>query len=144
MKDHASSKHEWEIEWHDFLATGVPEMDAEHRAFIMRVNELNLAVVEARDKTVVRQAMDRMLTEAASHFRNEQDLLDKWEYPEAAAHARKHAELMAKFARTMAEFETAEFSFVWAAKGLQLKQLLVEHLLKEDLQYQSFLQSKMG
>lgn len=53
-----------------------------------------------------------------------------------------HAELTAQFGRVLKEFEEAEFSFVWAVKGLQMKQLLVEHLLKEDLKYQSFLQSK--
>jgi hemerythrin len=84
-----------------------------------------------------------MLTEAATHFRHEQELLAKWEYPETGAHAAKHAELMAQFDVAMKEFEQAEFSFVWAARGLRVKQLLVEHLLKEDLKYQSFLQSRI-
>jgi hemerythrin-like metal-binding protein len=85
-----------------------------------------------------------MLTEAESHFRHEEELLLKWEYPDAGAHAAKHAQLMAQFDAARREFEQAELSFVWAAKGLQVKQLLVEHLVKEDLQYRSFLQSKLG
>ena len=135
-------KNELEIAWKDFLTVGVPEMDAEHRQFISRVNELNLAIVEAKDKTAVRQAMDLMLAEATNHFRHEEELLAEWNYPEAAAHAAKHAELAAQFGRVLKEFEQAEFSFVWAVKGLQIKQLLVEHLLKEDLKYRSFPQSK--
>ena len=137
-------QNELEIEWKDFLAVGVPEMDAEHRKFIFRVNELNLAIVEAKDKPTVRQALNLMLAEAANHFKHEEELLAKWKYPEAAAHAAKHAELWAQFGGLLEEFEQAEFSFVWAVKGLQVKQMLVAHLLKEDLKYRGFLQSRQG
>jgi hemerythrin len=143
MEEGALENHEWEVAWNDFLSTGVPQMDAEHRSFIMRVNELNRAIVEAGDKAAVRQAMDSMLVEAASHFRHEEELLADAGYAEAAAHAAKHAALAAKFDRARQEFEAAEFSFVWAAKGLHIKQLLVEHLLREDLKYRDFLQSKI-
>lgn len=133
-----------EIAWQDYLTVGVPEMDEEHRQFIARVNELNRAIVEAKDKATVRQAMDLMLADAALHFRHEEELLAKWNYPESAAHTAKHVALTAQFERVLKEFEEAEFSFVWAVKGLRLKQLLVAHLLKEDLKYQDFLQSKVG
>ena len=135
---------ELELEWKDFLAVGVPEMDAEHQKFILRVNELNSAIVAAKDKPTVRHALDLMLAEAASHFEHEEQLLSKWKYPEAANHAAKHAELAAHFDNLRREFEQAEISFVWAVKGLQVKQLLVAHLLREDLKYRGFLQLQQG
>ncbi len=135
-------ENELEIEWKDFLAVGVPEMDAEHRKFITRVNELDLAIVAAKDKATVRQAMDLMLSEAANHFKHEEELLAEWKYPHAAAHAAKHAALWTQFGGLLREFEQAEFSFVWAVKGLKVKQLLVAHLLKEDLTYRDYLQSR--
>lgn len=39
----------------------------------------------------------------------------------------------------MKEFAESDISFVWALKGLHVKQLLVEHLLKEDMKYRDFL-----
>jgi len=134
---------ELEIAWRDFLAVGVPEMDAEHRQFIARVNELNRVIVDARDKATVRQAIDSMLAEALQHFSHEQALLAELAYPEAQEHAAKHVRLAVQFERLRAEFEQAEFSFVWAVKGLRLKQLLVAHLLKEDLKYRDFLRSQL-
>lgn len=134
--------HELEIEWKEFLTVGVPEMDAEHRNFIARVNELNLAIVAVKDKATVRQAMDLMLSEAANHFKHEERLLAQWKYPHAAAHAAKHAALWTHFGGLLREFEQAELSFVWAMKGLKVKQMLVAHLLKEDLTYRDFLQSR--
>jgi hemerythrin-like metal-binding protein len=80
-----------------------------------------------------------MLMEASHHFWNEQQLLAKWKYPDRAVHAAKHAQLTAQFARVMKEFEQADVSFTWALKGLYIKQLLVDHLLKEDMKYRDFL-----
>ncbi|MEK7993029.1 MAG: hypothetical protein AAB403_04425, partial [Planctomycetota bacterium] len=61
---------------------------------------------------------------------------------ETEAHIAKHVALTAQFERVMKEFAQADISFVWAAKGLHLKQLLVEHLLKEDLRYRDFLRDQ--
>ena len=134
-------KSEWEIVWSNFLSVGVPEMDEEHQEFIAQVNELNRAIIESEDKATVAQAMERMLAEAVRHFAHEEDLLARWEYPETAAHADRHAQLMAQFTRAMKEFTDTDISFVWAVKGLRLKQLLVEHLLKEDMKYRDFLRA---
>jgi hemerythrin len=136
------AKSEWEIAWSDYLSVGVPEMDDEHRQFISRVNDLNKAIIESEDKSTVERLMDLMLMEASHHFWHEQELLARWKYPETAAHIAKHAELTAQFERLMKEFAQTDVNFVWALKGLQLKQLLVEHLLKEDMKYRDFLRAQ--
>jgi hemerythrin-like metal-binding protein len=135
-------KSEWEIVWSDFLSVGVPEMDDEHRQFISRVNELNKAIIESEDKATVERMMDLMLMEAAHHFGHEQELLARWKYPETAAHSARHAELTAQFERVMKQFAETDISFVWALKGLHVKQLLIEHLLKEDMKYRDFLRAQ--
>ena len=137
-------KSEWEIAWSEHLRVGVAEMDDEHRQFIARVNAVNKAIVEAEDKATVARAMELMLEEAAHHFRHEEEVLARWEYPETAAHIAKHAELAAQFEHVMKEFAESDISFVWALKGLHLKQLLVEHLLREDIKYREFLRARGG
>ena len=137
-------KSEWEIAWSEFLAVGVPEMDEEHRRFSARVNDVNKAIAEAEDKATVERLMDLMLMDATHHFWHEQQLLDKWKYPEAKQHAEKHAQLTAQFTRAMKEFQEADISYVWAMKGLQIKQLLVAHLLHEDMKYKDFLRMRQG
>ena len=132
---------EWEIHWNDNLSVGVPEIDQEHREFIARVNELNRAIVECRDKPTVERLLDLMLMEATHHFWHEQQLLAEWKYPDRAAHAAKHARLTSQFDRVMKEFERADVSFTWALKGLHIKQLLIDHLLQEDMKYRDFLRA---
>jgi hemerythrin-like metal-binding protein len=137
-------KSEWEIAWSDYLSVGVPEMDQEHRQFIARVNDLNKAIIESEDKAAVERMLDLMLMEAAHHFWHEQELLARWKYPETAAHIAKHAALTAQFERVTKDFAETDISFVWALKGLHVKQLLVEHLLTEDMKYRDFLRAQTG
>ncbi len=137
-------KSEWEIAWSDCLSVGVAEMDEEHRQFISRVNDLNKSIIGSEDKATVERMMDLMLMEATHHFRHEQELLARWKYSDTAAHTTTHAQLAAQFARVMKEIEESDISFVWALKGLRLKQLLVEHLLKEDMKYRDFLREQTG
>ncbi len=133
---------EWEIAWSNFLSVGVAEMDDEHRQFIARVNDLNRAIVEIEDKATVARALDLMLTEAAHHFRHEEQLLAQWNYPETADHTAQHAELTEQFERVVKEFAGTDISFVWALKGLRIKQLLIEHLLDQDMKYRDFLRAR--
>ena len=137
-------KSEWEIAWSDCFNVGVPEIDEEHRKFISRVNDLNKTIIGGGDKATVERMMDLMLKEATHHFWHEQELLARWKYPDTAAHTATHAQLTTQFARVMKEIEESDISFVWALKGLRLKQLLVEHLLKEDMKYRDFLREQTG
>ena len=137
-------KHEWEIEWSDTLNVGVAEIDEEHQQFVARVNELNKAMVECEDKPTVKWLLQVMLTEAKHHFWHEQRLLALWKYPDRAVHVAKHVRLTAKLDSVMQEFEQADVSFTWALKGLYLKQLLVDHLMKEDMKYRDFLRQRKG
>ena len=135
------AKSEWKIEWSDSLSVGVPQMDEEHRQFIVLANDLNQAVLACEDKVAVEFRMNQMLNQVAVHFSHEEALFDRLKFPLAAVHRVQHAELKAKFDRVMNEFKDSDISYVWALKGLQLKQLLIEHLLQEDMKYRDFVRS---
>jgi hemerythrin len=137
-------QREWEISWSDTLGVDVPEIDEEHRQFVARVNDLNEAIVEGADKPTIERLLDLMLMEAIHHFWHEQQLLAKWNYPDRAVHVAKHAHLIAQLERVMKEFEQADVSFTWALKGLCIKQMLVDHLLQEDVKYGDFLRHQSG
>ena len=136
--------NEFELKWTNVLTVGVPEMDAEHKALIARVNQLNQAVIKCRDKATIKRVMDSMLAEAAIHFRNEEQLLLEWKYPERAVHAIKHSLLMQQLHHIRSEFETPATTFMGELKGLQINQLLIDHLLKEDMKYRDFLRASVG
>jgi hemerythrin-like metal-binding protein len=141
-EERAVQADEWTIAWSDILTVGVPELDREHRQFILRVNALNRVMVDCRDKATVRRVMELMLMEASQHIRHEEQLLARWKYPDIAVHAHKHVQLTAQLDQAMKQFEEADVSYVWAVKALHIKQRLVDHLLMEDMKYRDFLRTR--
>jgi hemerythrin len=141
-EERALQTDEWTIAWSEILTVDVPALDREHRQFILRVNALNKAMIDCCDKATVKRLMELMLMEASQHFWHEEQLLVEWKYPDAAVHARKHAQLTTQLNQAMKQFEEADVSYVWAVKGLHIKQLLVDHLLMEDMKYRDFLRAK--
>jgi len=130
--------------WRDNLNVNVPEIDKEHRQLVVHASELNRAIVQCADKSTIKRLLDLMLMEATRNFRHEQQLFEKWKYPDRVAHTLKHAQLSAQIECVMRKFELADVSFTWALKSLHIKQLLLDHLLKEDMKYRDFLEKLNG
>jgi hemerythrin len=141
-RGNAMEKDEWELKWTEFLTVGVPEMDEEHREFLSLANALNQAIIECKDKAAVLRLMDAILVQAAIHFTHEEQLLADCRYPDRAAHAAKHLQVTQQIGRVMKEYAENAIGFVAALKALKIIQLLIDHLLKEDMKYRDFLREQ--
>lgn len=128
----------WRLEWNEDLSVCIPEIDAEHRHFIVLVNELNDAIIGRMAIEKIRTCMQAILDDAAAHFAHEERLFAAWGYPLAEQHAKKHAEITAALQDIMTGFEYGGVMFGWVEAGLKVKQALVEHLLTEDMKYRDF------
>lgn len=128
----------WRLEWNEGLSMHIPEIDAEHRHFIDLVNDLNESIVGRMDLEVIKRCMQAILDDAVAHFAHEQALFKEWRYPEAGEHAVKHAQIMRALNDIMARFERGGTEYDWIEAGLQIKQVLIEHLLTEDMKYRDF------
>lgn len=129
---------QWRLDWTDELSVGVPEIDAEHQHFIQLVNELNEAIVARMDIDVVKQRMRAIQDDAVAHFAHEEALFIKWGYPAAQEHAKKHAQAIKFFHRIVDGFGDDRTGYEWIEAGLKVKQVLIEHLLIEDMKYRDY------
>ncbi|NWF37491.1 bacteriohemerythrin [Mariprofundus sp. KV] len=133
----------WRIEWSDELSMSNAEIDAEHRNFIRLVNELNSEIMsQQRDKAVVERIMKQMLDDAIAHFAHEERLFIEKLYPAREEHAQLHAELISKFRQALEEIHATEFSRLWIETGLEIRSLLINHVLFEDTQYIEYLRAE--
>jgi hemerythrin-like metal-binding protein len=117
---------------------GIPEIDAEHKHFIMLVNELNGAIISRLGIEEVKRCMRAILDDAVAHFGHEQRLFNEWGYPGAAEHEKKHAEAIQYLHKISEGFEGDGTDYQWIEAGLKVKQALVEHLLTEDMKYRDY------
>ncbi|MES9899968.1 MAG: hemerythrin domain-containing protein [Sedimenticola sp.] len=133
----------WRIEWSDELSMSNSGIDAEHQNFIRLVNELNDEIMsQERDKGVVEHIMNLILKDAVAHFLHEERLFVENNYPATLEHTQIHLVLIAKFKKALEEIQNTDFSKEWIDIGLDIKDLLVDHVLSEDTKYIEYLRTE--
>lgn len=128
----------WKLEWTEQISVCIPEIDTEHQRFIGLVNALNEALIARMDIKEVKQRMRALQEDALVHFAHEEALFRQWHYPDAEAHAQKHAQAVHFLDGVMAGFSQTRTEYEWIETALKVKQVLCEHILQEDLKYRDF------
>ena len=68
------------IEWIDSFATGVSEIDDQHRILVNTLNEANAKLAENLDLDFVEQITEDLLSYALYHFETEEGLMQEYGY----------------------------------------------------------------
>jgi hemerythrin len=124
------------IEWNDEkMATGFPEIDAQHQEWIRRFNEFDDAVINREGHEVIKKTLDFLTEYAETHFKKEEALMSKLNC--AAQESNQHAHEL--FRGKVAEIynwvknegasmvEVVDLKFV-------LEQWLVNHICTVDVE----------
>lgn len=130
--------HIWKIEWNDGMSVGIPEVDEDHKHFASLVNELNRSIVDHMELCEIKKRLQNVLDDAKQHFAHEEGLFNQWKYPDSAHHADRHAQAIKSLQAIMAKFITYDLESEWIDAGLEVKDLLITHLLTEDMKYAEF------
>lgn len=98
--DLESCKGEMEmgIDWSDILSLGIDKMDEEHKELFNRINALLKALISEKggDITKLVGAINEYID---YHFRDEEKMLEKINYPELAPHKKLHKQYEDEFDR---------------------------------------------
>ena len=133
------------IHWPEILETGYPEIDGDHRRLIEECNGLTKLAAEhgSWDEIVkVAQALARDFTE---HFRSEEELLERTEFPRIEAHKAQHHRLeeqLNQLTRFMSSVDGSQPEHWHTIKSLRYT--LVDTLFRHDLDYKSHLEQVAG
>lgn len=127
------------IQWTANLSVGIPEVDREHQRFLSLVNDLVALIAEGKGKARIERQMRLILADAISHFEHEERLFLEYGYPEATRHATLHSQIRKRLFRMMGEIRATDPDSTWVDKAMQVRQVLVDHLLQEDAKYRGYL-----
>ena len=126
------------------MSVGIPEVDADHRHFVDLVNEFNQSIVDRMDLSEIKERLQLILTDAKKHFAHEEELFRQWRYPDYEDHAIQHA-LILRALHDISDASTAYNLYSeWIEAGMQIKDVLIEHILKEDMKYAGFYRARLG
>jgi hemerythrin-like metal-binding protein len=129
------------IEWKDEMSVNIREFDFHHKKLIALTNKLHYAINEKRGAVVIGEVLAEVSNYTLYHFFAEEELMDKYEYPESVQHREEHIKLTEKTLQLMDDFRNYKDSI-----EKEMLDFLIEwishHIFVTDKKYGPFLNSK--
>jgi len=125
------------IQWTEKYATGVEEIDDQHREIFNQLNRLHDAITSGLGKEVIGDILDFAHEYASSHFAFEEQCMEKYQCPVA----KKNKEAHKQFISSIEEIQHHVAQDHDEASVLELyhdlKEWIQSHILKVDTQIRS-------
>jgi hemerythrin len=125
------------VEWNEKLSVNVSIFDEEHRRLIEMLNELQAAMLKGKGADVSRQILARLASYTASHFRHEEEMMQRHAYPAFAAHKAEHVRLTRQVAEFDARLARGEATITIGLLTF-LRDWLTTHIQQTDRQYGAY------
>jgi hemerythrin-like metal-binding protein len=128
----------WTISWNDGMSVGIPEIDEDHKRFILLINELNRSITDRKEPAEIKERLQFIIDDAEQHFAHEEMLFKEWRYPDIDRHASQHAQALKELKEIKVNFIPYGLDSAWIDAGLKIKGILINHIIKEDMKYAEF------
>lgn len=117
------------------MSVGIPEIDEDHKQFASLINDLNRSIVDRVEVAEIRHRLQLIIDDAVQHFVHEERLFKEWQYADSESHAGLHAQTIDAMRRIFLGVDNAHLEGQWIEAGLEIKAMLIDHILMEDVKY---------
>lgn len=133
------------VMWQEKLATGIEEIDNDHKMLFDLIEQFHEAYMSGQGNAAMEPVFKSLMAYTDYHFRREEDLLEKVEYPRRAEHHQSHEDLKVEAEALHQRFLKGELQGEESDLGLELlafmKNWLDFHIMEEDMDYRDFIQN---
>lgn len=117
--------------WDESMSTGVPRLDKQHQMLIQKFNEFTEILDNATaSREAAEDALDFLQFYASWHFKHEEDCMEQYHCPVAAANKQAHIEFLKQFG---ALYERWQNNTMDAATARETHTHLADWILKHIL-----------
>ncbi|MCB1515384.1 MAG: hemerythrin family protein [Hyphomicrobiaceae bacterium] len=131
------------LEWSDEFSVGIDLIDKQHKILIRAINLLAMAVEYNSSRELMREIFVTLRDYTDTHFAYEEELFDRFSYPETDKHKAEHRSLLSQVVNLEQRWKTGE-----AEIGPEVLKFLVNwlrtHILGSDKKYSDFLIRALG
>jgi hemerythrin len=132
------------IVWTADLATGVNEIDEQHKELFRRINTLLEACREGKGKEEVHKVIQFLEDYVVVHFGSEEKYMVQYSFPSYAGHKSQHLEFMEKFSQIKATLTAEGPALVTVvATNHMLVEWLRTHIRRLDKELGAYLREKI-
>ena len=129
------------LSWSPAYSVGIKEIDKQHMKLVDLVNELHDGMKSGKGKEVLGKILNELVNYTALHFKHEETLFDKYNYPETVIHKRQHKDLVDQVIAYKTDFESGK-SLITLDLMNFLRDWLVKHIAGSDKKYTTYLNGK--
>ena len=128
------------IQWTEAYKLGIPAVDSEHKGLADLVNRFFAQAQEGATARELGATLNHLIDQTRGHFRNEESLLDRSNYPQLTQHAAEHDRLLLQLGHFQKAFQNGEAT----ARELTIdtaeffRHWLLAHIQTEDMSYKSY------
>ena len=131
------------MQWSDEFAFGLDGIDGQHQWLFSATSALHDALSAATpDRKRIGELVEGLVDSTMTHFVGEEELFQRYGYPQAEAHKAEHDRFTASAFDLLNRFEAGEELPLSAADFL--KDWLIHHIQKVDRAYVPFMREHMG
>ena len=126
------------------MSVGIREVDEDHKHFIQLVNEFNWSIVDRMELPEIKKRVQLILDDARRHFAHEEKLFREWRYPDQEDHVRWHEQILGALQNINERSLSYGLYSEWIEAGMKIKDVLIDHIYKEDMKYAGFYRARLG
>ncbi len=128
------------IIWDKTFSVGIESIDSQHKKLIAIFNELNAALQDGSSFDKMDVIFSKIVDYTIEHFAYEEELFDKYNYPDTENHKRKHQYIIDEI--EVMKKKDPNKSIVSLELVTFLRKWLQKHILRSDKAYSAFLIKK--
>jgi len=126
------------VTWDQSYSVSVSKMDAQHQKLFSLINRLHEAMRQGQAQAIVQDTVHELANYTVTHFRAEEELLRRTNYPEFAAHQAEHQKFVAKVQQFSEDVKAGKLTSSISVLGF-LKDWLAQHIQQTDRSYGAYL-----
>jgi len=126
------------LDWKDEFSVGIAEMDTQHKRWIEIINELHDAMKNGQTLKVLSSVLKKMTDYIVVHFKAEEALLEKNNYPDLAKHRKIHEKYALEIHGLVDQFVKGKVLMSLEIMD-SLKNWLTNHIKMSDKEYGKFI-----
>jgi hemerythrin len=113
-------------------------IDSQHQRLVEMINELNEAMASRKGFDITNRVLEKAVAYTVYHFQTEEELMEKFAYPDRAAHKAQHEAFKAKVTALKRDFSEHDASVPRELLSY-LRDWLTQHIVTVDRELGTFL-----
>lgn len=133
-----------EFAWTPKYSVNISKIDQQHSKFIDILNNLNMTLKKGEGREIIDKIIAELEDYADFHFKTEEDLFKKYDYPEYVEHKKEHDDFKKKVKEFLEKSQNQKSGKVVLTIEISNFMLdwLINHILKSDKKFGPYLNSK--